>query len=89
MAWINGDEGQYAKIKNIPTHKDFYSSVNSPTVNQKNVDYEKNYQTAFKNILNKNELEIRNQLDNTIDNIYNGIMPKGNQVVLTLIIFNN
>ena len=82
MAWINCDKGQYAKIKNIPTHKDFYSSVNSPTVNQKNVDYEKNYQIAFKNILNKNELEIRNQLDNTIDNIYNGIMPKGNQVVL-------
>lgn len=47
-----------------------------------NVNYEKNYQKAFKNIINKTNHEIRQHLNDIIDNIYNGKMPNGNQVIL-------
>lgn len=46
------------------------------------VNYDKNYNKAFNNILGKTDNEIKEQLNLIIDNIYSGIMPKGNQVVL-------
>ena len=56
IAWINGDEGQYAKVKEkIPTYKDFQQKVNLPTVNQNNVNEKINNHVVSEETINKYE----------------------------------
>ena len=51
-------------------------------VGQESLAYSKNNEEAFENIKNKTNQEILKELNSTIDNIYQGKMPRGNQVIL-------
>lgn len=89
VAWIDPTQGQYAKVNqtlsanqpNIPINRDMINK--QPTISDNtNQGVENNNEIAFKEVYGKTEQQISNELNNIIDNIYKGIMPKGNQVLL-------
>ena len=74
---INLNQKDYNNTKDII---ESYINENKVEVPVKQIN-ENNYK-AYKDIYKKTDKEVRNDLNNTIDNIYKKKMPKGNQVVL-------
>lgn len=73
VAWIDPTQGQYAKIssKILPV-------VDTIGTNNSNNDILENKQISKDKITN---IQLRRKLNDTIDLIYNGIMPSGNQLI--------
>ena len=73
VAWINGDEGQYAKLPNSKTDK----LVNSN--NQKTSENEKNNSNINTDNRTSGETQLKNDIDNfskQVDSVINGTFPK-------------
>ena len=79
VAWINGDEGQYAKLPNSKTDK--LVDLNNQKISEK----EKNNSNI--NIDNKisEETQLKNDIDNfskQVDSVINGTFPKNDMLTL-------